>query len=143
MGQVTWAQRPGGHWGLVLSGRRGQGAAGSWRLVDTEARVHQGLALGGHRAQGLLGAGTRWTQRPGSARGWRLVDAEPGGRWGLVLGGHTGQGVAKGWRSVDAEARVCQGLAVGGCWKLDCSACPQVFDKSMDFFTISLINGSQ
>ena len=94
-------------------------------------------------ARGLPGAGAWWTQRPGSTRGWRLVDAEPGGRWGLVLGGHTGQGVAKGWRSVDAEARVRQGLAVGGCWKLDCSACPQVFDKSMDFFTISLINGSQ
>lgn len=94
-------------------------------------------------ARGLPEAGPRWTQRPGSTRGWRLVDEEPGGRWGLVLGGHTGQGVAKGWLSVNAEPRGRRGLAVGGCWKLECSACPQVFGKSMDFFTISLINGSQ
>ena len=51
--------------------------------------------------------------------------------------------VTEGCRLVDSEPRGHRGLSLGGCWKLDCSACPQLFGKSTDFLNISLVNGSQ
>ena len=136
--------------------------------ADAEPGARRGLVLGGLGAWGPLRAGAWWTRSLGVAKGWRLVDSEPGARRGLALGGLRAQGspragastqsrspaagqgartqspgVVEGCRLVDSEPRGHRGLSLGGCWKLDCSACPQFFGKSTDFFNISLVNGSQ
>ena len=98
------------------------------RLVDSEPGGHRGLSLGGLRAQGSPRA-VASTQSRSPAAGQAVRTQSPG--------------VVEGCPLVDSEPRGHRGLSLGGCWKLDCSACPQLFGKSTDFLNISLVNGSQ